>query len=170
MFFSLSNDGIEWCFDFGPVSVTLTVKDLIQQKTTSAQEIPLATWSLLLLSIKQDILNKHLAKVSITPSHQWTMALGHEVLSKVGAKDMNTRGYQVSDLRNFELHWEGLDFNMDAAFRPGIDIPFWPSNFNDFDLRSMTENPIPIDDDQDKENSPPVPTFPISERPPESLC
>ena len=33
MIFSVSNDGIEWSRDFGPDSVTLTVKDLVQGKT-----------------------------------------------------------------------------------------------------------------------------------------
>ena len=42
MFSSVSNDGIEWSLDFGPDSVTLTVKDLVEHMTISSQEIPLA--------------------------------------------------------------------------------------------------------------------------------
>ena len=45
MIFSVSNKDIEWSLDFGPVSVTLTVKavkDLVQEMTIGSQEIPLA--------------------------------------------------------------------------------------------------------------------------------
>ena len=41
MISSASNDGSEWFPDFGPDSVTLTVKDLVQELTKSLQEIPL---------------------------------------------------------------------------------------------------------------------------------
>ena len=40
MNFSVSNDGIEWSLDFGPDSVTVTVKDLVQEMTLSSREIP----------------------------------------------------------------------------------------------------------------------------------
>ena len=48
MIFSVSNDGIEWSLDFGLESVTLTVKDLVQEMTESSEENRLAAWSLLL--------------------------------------------------------------------------------------------------------------------------
>ena len=48
MLFSVSNDGVEWSFDFEPDLVTLTVKDLVQEMTVGSHEIPMATWSLLL--------------------------------------------------------------------------------------------------------------------------
>ena len=67
MTFSVSNDSIEWSFDFGPDSVTLTVKDLFQVLTTCSQEIPLAAWSLL-LSQRQQFSNNHLARVPVTPN------------------------------------------------------------------------------------------------------
>ena len=38
MDFLVSNDGFEWSLDFGRGSVTLTVKDLVQDKTKSSQE------------------------------------------------------------------------------------------------------------------------------------
>ena len=60
MIFSTSNDGIEWSLDFGPDSVTLTVKNFVQEMTISSQEIPLAACSLLLAQ-RQQILNNHLA-------------------------------------------------------------------------------------------------------------
>ena len=105
MIFSVSNDGIEWSLDFGPDSVTLTVKDLGQETTISSQEIPLAAWSLL-LSQRQDFLNNHLPRVPITPNQQGTMEMRDEVLSSVGAQDMETSGYQVSDLDDMEFYLE----------------------------------------------------------------
>ena len=42
MVFSVSNDGIQWTLDFGPKSVTISVKDPDQNITISSQEIPLA--------------------------------------------------------------------------------------------------------------------------------
>ena len=66
---------------------------------------------------------------------------------------MDTSGYQVSDLQDIEFRSEDPDLNMDAVLRPGIDTPFPPSTFNDFEMGSMTENPILIDEEQDNENS-----------------
>ena len=37
MIFSVSNDGIQWTLDFGPDSVTIAVKDLLQNITISSQ-------------------------------------------------------------------------------------------------------------------------------------
>ena len=42
MIFSVSNNGFEWSLDFGPDSVTVTVKDLVQELTVNSQEIHLA--------------------------------------------------------------------------------------------------------------------------------
>ena len=91
-----------------------------------------------------------------------------EVLSSVGAQAMDTSGYQVSDVDDVEFYWESdqLDVDADAVFRPGNDASVSLSTFNDFEMGSMPENPILIDEEQDKENSPPHhPTTPVSERP-----
>ena len=94
---------IEWSLDSGPDSVTLTVKDRVQEKTISSHEIPLADWSLL-LSEKQQFLNNHLARVPVTPNQQATHEKRDEVLSGVGARDMDTSGYEVSaDLDDVEF-------------------------------------------------------------------
>ena len=69
MIFSVSNEGIEWTLDFAPDSVTIEVIDLVQNITTSAQEIPLAAWQLL-LSQRQDFLDNHLPRVPITQNQQ----------------------------------------------------------------------------------------------------
>ena len=159
MIFSVSNDGIQWTLDFGPDSVTIAVNDLVQNITISSQEIPLAAWQLL-LSQRQDFLNNHLARVPITRNQQGTMEMRDEVLSSVGAQDLDTSSYQVSDLEDMEFNWENSE--LDAVFRPGIDTPFSPTVFEDLLMGDgSVENPIVLDEEEDKEN---VPT-PVSERP-----
>ena len=105
MIFSLSNDGIQWIHDFGPDSVTIAVNDLEQNITISAQEIHLAAWQLL-LSQRRNFLNNNLARVRITPNQEGTMEMREEVLSSVGAQDLDTSSYQVSDLEDIEFNWE----------------------------------------------------------------
>ena len=164
MIFSVSNDGIQWTLDFGPDSVTISVNDLDQIITVSSQEIPLATWQLL-LSQRQDFLNNHLAQVPITPNQQRTFEMREEVLSSVGAQDLDTSSYQVSDLEDIEFNWENSQLDMDAVFRPGIDTPFSPTRFDDLLMGDRSvENPIVLDEEEDKENAPP-PTTPESVRP-----
>ena len=166
MIFSVSNDGIQWTLDFGPDSVTIAVNDLDQNIAISSQEIPLAAWQLL-LSQRQDFLNKHLARVPITPNQDGTMEMREEVLSSVGAQDLDTSSYQVSDLEDIEFNWEDTQLDMDAVFRPGIDTPFSPTVFNDLLMGDgSVENPIVLDEEEDKENAPP-PTTPESVRPTE---
>ena len=96
MIFSVSDDGIEWPLDFGPHSVTLTVKDLVQKMTISSQQLLLAAWSLL-FSQRRQFLNNHLVRVPSTPNQQGTHEMSDEVLSSVGAQEgLDTSGYQVS--------------------------------------------------------------------------
>ena len=52
MIFSVSKDGIQWSLDFGQDSVTLTVKDVVQEMTKNSQETRLAAWSFLCLKEK----------------------------------------------------------------------------------------------------------------------
>ena len=160
MIFSVSSDGIQWTLDFGPDSVTSAVNDLDQNITISSQEKPLAAWQLWLAQ-RQDFLNNHLERVPITPNQEGTMEMRDEVLSSVGAQDLDTSSYQVSDLEDIEFNWENSQLNMDSVFRPGIDTPFSPTVFDDFLMvYGSVENPIVLDEEQDKEN---VPTT-VSER------
>ena len=164
--FSVSNDGIQWTLDFGPDSVSIAVNDLDQNKTISSQEIPLAAWHLL-LSQRQDFLNNHLARVPITPNQEGTMEMRGEVLSSVGAQDLDTSSYQVSDLEDIDFNWKNSQLEMDAVFRPGIDTPFSPSTFDDLLMGDgSVENPIVLEEEEDKENAPP-PSTPESVRPTE---
>ena len=165
MIFSVSNEGIQWTLDFGPDSVTIGVNHLDQNLTISSQEIPLAAWQLL-LSERQDFLKNHLARVPITPNQEGTMEIRDEVLSSVGAQDLDTSSYQVSDLEDIEFNWENSQLDMDSVFRLGIDTPFSPTVFDDLLMGDgSVENPIVLDEKQDKENAPP--TTPESVRPTE---
>ena len=57
---------------------------------------------------------------------------------------------------------------MDAVFRPGIGTTFSPTTFDDISMKGSVENPIVLDEEEDKENSAPTTTTPVSERPPET--
>ena len=164
MIFSVSNDGFQWTLDFGRDSVTIAVNDLDQNITISSQEIPLAAWQLL-LSQRQDFLNNHLARVPITPNQEGAREMRDEELSSVGAQDLDTSSYQVSDLEDIEFNWENSQLDMDAVFRPGIDTLFSLTTFDDLFMGDgSVENPIVLDEEEDKENAPP-PTTPESVRP-----
>ena len=164
MIISVSNDGIQWTLDFGPDSVTITVKDLDQNITISSEEISLAAWQLLLFK-KQNFLDNRLPRVPITQNQEGTMEMRDEVLSSVGAQDLDTSSYQVSDLEDVEFNWEDSQLDMDAVFRPGIEALFSSTTFDDLSMRGTVENPIVLDEEQNKENSPP--STPESERPTE---
>ena len=100
MIFSVSNVRIQWTLDFGPDFVTIAVNDLDQILTISSQEIPLAAWQLL-SSQRQDFSNNQLVQVPITPNQQRTFEM-REVFSSVGAQDLDTSSYKVSDLEDLE--------------------------------------------------------------------
>ena len=125
MIFSVSRDGFEWSLDFGPDSVNLTVKDLVQEMTISSQENPLAVWSML-LSQNHQFLNNHLARAPVTPNQQGTYELRDEIVSSVGTQDMDTSGFKVSpaDLYDGEFYCENDRLDVDAVRRPGIDTQF----------------------------------------------
>ena len=167
MQFTVSNNGTQWILDFTPDSVVLSVKDLDENLTISSLEFPLSAWSLL-LSQRQEFLSNHLPRVPITPNQQGTLEMREEVLSSVGAQDTDTSGYELSDLEDIEFSWEDPAVDMDSVYRPGIDTPFSPSIFDDFQTQGSTAtNPIIVDDEEDKENSAPTTTTPESERPTE---
>ena len=92
------------------------------------------------------------------------MEMRDEVLSSAGAQDLDTSSHQVSDLEDKEFNWEGSQLDMDAVFRPGIDTPFSPTTFDDLLMGDGSiENPIVLDEEEDKENAPP-PTTPETVR------
>ena len=160
MISSVSNEVIEWCLDFGPDSVTLTVRDLVQAIMIVSQEVPVASWRFF-LSQKQEVLNNHLVRV--TPHQQGTHEMWDEVFSSVGAQDMETSGYQVSDLHDLEVYW-GIDQpDVHALLILCIDTTFPPTPFEDLGMGGSAGNPILLDKEDDKENSPS--TTPVFEKP-----
>ena len=123
----------------------------------------------LLLSQRREFLNNHLARVPVTPNQQGTHQMRDELLSSVGAQDIDTSGYQVSaDLDDVELYWEYSQLDVDAVFRPGIGTTFSPTAFDDLEMGGSAENPILLDEEDNKENLP-QPTTPVSERVPTAL-
>ena len=162
MIFLVCNDGIQWTLNFGPDSVTIAVNDLVQIIATSSQEIPRAAWQLL-LSQRQDFLDTHLARVPITQNQEGTLEMRDEVLSSVGAHDLDTSGYQLTDLENIEFNWENSQLVMDSVFTRGINTPFSSATFDDLSMEGSVENPIVLDEEEDKENAP-APSTPVSER------
>ena len=95
-------NGFGWSLDFEPDSVTLTVKDLVQEMTIISQEIPLAAWSLLLFQ-RQQILNNHPVRFPVTPSQEGTHEMRDKVLS-TALEGLDTSGYQVTaDLDDYEF-------------------------------------------------------------------
>ena len=164
MIFSVSNDGIEWPLEYGPDSVTMAVH-LVQEMTKSSKEFTLAAWSLL-LSRRQDFSNNDTAWVPITPKQEGTKQMKDEVLLSVGAQDMDTSGYQVSDLDVFEFYWENDQLAVDTVFRPGIYTTFSLSTFNDLEMGSLAETLILVDEEEEKDSPPPAhPTTTVSKRP-----
>ena len=164
MIFSVSKDGIQWTLDFGTDSITIAVNDVDQNIKISSQEIHLAAWHLL-LSQRQDFSDNHLRRVPITSNQQGTREMRDEVLSSLGAQDLATSSYQLTDLEDIEFSWENSE--MDSVFRPGIDTLFSPTTFDDLSLEGSVENPIVLDEKEDKENSAPTTTTPVTERPTE---
>ena len=166
MIFFVSNDGIQWTIEFAPDSVTIAINDLVQNIKISSQEIPLAARQLL-FSQWPDFLDNHLPRVLITHNREGAMEIRNEVLSSVGAQDLDTSSYQLTSLEDIEFNWENSQLDMDAVFRPGTDTSFSPTTFDDLSMEGSVEIPIVLDEEEDKENAPPPPSTPESVRPTE---
>ena len=82
------------------------------------------------------------------------MEMRDEVLFSVVAQVLDTSSYQVSDLEDIVLNWENSQSDMDAVFRPGLDTPFSPTTFDGLLMEGSVENPIVLDEEEDKENAP----------------
>ena len=79
-----------------------------------------------------------------------------EVLSSAGAQDLDNSSYQISDLEDIEFNWERSHLDMDTIFRIGIGNPFSPTTFDNLSMREGSiENPIVLDEQQDKGSSSP---------------
>ena len=83
---------------------------------------------------------------------------------------MDTSEYQMSDLDDVKFYWEKAQLDVDAAFRPRIDTPFFPNAFDDLEMGGSAGKPILFDEEEDKENSPPTTPIPEKQsRPPAML-
>ena len=94
-----------------------------------------------------------------------TMEKRDEVLSSVGAQDLETNSYQVSDLEDIKFNWENSQLEMDAKLRPGTDTPLFPTTFDDLSMEGSVVKRIVLDEEEDQENAPPPPSTPESVRP-----
>ena len=72
----------------------------------------------------------HSARVPVTQNQEGTMEMRDEVLSSVGAQDLDISSYQVSDLKDIDINWENSQLDMDTVFMAGIDNPFSPTTFD----------------------------------------
>ena len=72
----------------------------------------------------------------------------------------------MSELEDIEYSWYNPDFSVDALFWPGINILFFPSSFNVFEMSLLVATRI--DKQEDKVNC--IRTTPPSERQNESPC
>ena len=90
-----------------------------------------------------------------------------EVLSSVGAQDLDTSSYQGSNLEDIKFNWKISQFDIDAVFGPGIGTPFSPTTFDDLSMKRSVENLIVLDEEENKENTPPPPSTPESVTPTE---
>ena len=74
------------------------------------------------------------------------MEMREEVLSSVGAQDLDTSSYQLSELEDIEFNEEKSQLDMDAVFRPCIDTPFSPTTLDVLSMEGSIENPIVLDE------------------------
>ena len=123
--------------------MNLTVKDLVQEMTISSQEKPLTTWSLFLPQRQEFLnLNNHLGQVSVTPNQQGTHEMSDEVLSSVGAQDMDTIGYQASDLDDLEFYWENDQLHVDVVLDPALILPFHQQRLKTWRWETQQKTPF----------------------------
>ena len=99
------------------------MKDFVQEIAKSSQQLPPAAWKFLLPQRKDVVIN-HPVRVSINPNQEGTMEIMTEVLSSVGAQNMDTIGYHMPDHNDFDFCWEHDQFDVNVVFRAGIDSPF----------------------------------------------
>ena len=86
------------------------------------------------------------------------MEMRDEVLSRVGAQNLDTSSYQVSDFEDMEFNWEKSQLDMESVSIPGLDTPFSPTTLDDISMEGSVENPIVLDEEEDEKNAPPPPS------------
>ena len=115
------------------------------------------------MSQRQKVLSNHLTRISVTPNQQGIHEVRDKVLSTLGEQDTDTSCCQVSDLDDVEFYWENAQLYEDAVSRQGIYTTFSPTALEHLEMGGSAENPILLDEEEDKENS--TPTTPVFGRP-----
>ena len=62
------------------------------------------------------------------------MKIGAEVLSNVGAQDVDTSRYQMSDLVDIEFYYKIYKLDVESVSRPEIETPFSPTVFTTLEM------------------------------------
>ena len=73
-----------------------------------------------------------------------------EVISDVDAHDMDTSGYQVSKMDDFEFYWENDQLDADVFFTPGIDTRFSLKAFDCLEIGGSVRNTILLNKEEGK--------------------
>ena len=114
--------------------------------------------SLELVVVSKTELSEQPSSVSSSyPNQQGTMEMRDDVLSRVGAQNMDKSLSQVSDPEN--IHFENDQLEVDAVFKLGFDT-FSLTAFRDSEMGESAEKHILIHNEKDKET---CPTAAISE-------
>ena len=127
------------------------MKDIVL--TILSLELPIAAFNSL-INQRQQFLENHLARAPIMPNQQGTWEMQDEVRASVGDHDVSSN-FDPSDMDDIQFHCENPNVEMDAVCRPGIDIPFSPSLFENCPVAGSAEYPKEIDDELDKQLSTP---------------
>ena len=145
MLFTVSIDGVQWTLELSTESARITATDLVQNIVTSFLDIPIPVFNSL-ISQRQAFFWGSLipADENVRPAVVGDVRPEEEVLSTVGILDSNN---VPADLQEIQL--EDMDID-EVRFRPGIDTPFSPTST--FDGFGSAENPIVLNDEDDKEN------------------
>ena len=101
----------------------VVVEDLAHFSTSSREEIPLHAWLLLLPQI-QEFLDYNPANVPITGNQLITMKMKHEILSTVGAQEIDKSEYILSKLGDIDFRCWNAQLQLDADFRLVMDRLF----------------------------------------------
>ena len=112
-----------------------------------------------------------MAQIPTNPNQQATFEKKMGVVSTAREQGVDNSSYKLSHLKDIEIFWENPQLEVDPVFRPGIDILFSPKivNNSEMEKRGSSKNPNVLDDEEDKENSPPTPLLPKRPNEPRSL-
>ena len=93
----------------------------------------------LLLSLRQELFDNHLAQIGITPEQQGTFDLMEEVLASAGVQHLDTSAYELSGLEDIQSCWENAQVEFDVIFKPGIVSPSPRKALNDLEMGEFLE-------------------------------